>query len=386
MLRKLFRTLMERPDKDVTNIELAGAINYDDSSISKWFNYDTSDLSFRFYLSAIRFLAPEREDELIEIVAMEMVRTENRQNCRHLMEYASTTRNFQLLQNMIDLQKNVSRENKDWAEIYGIALSFQKKSKPLESILQTVERYKPKNHTTRVFSLLLKSNILYRMGEYSFMFKIAKEVEKEIDKIKNVYIKECYSARLSEIFARGYLYQRGDVKKARFYANNVINSKFLCSKFTAHTYHLLGTSYVFENRELSLRYFETYKKLLEQQERNDLINEVTVLDIFFVNTLWGQASSENETCDNLEKMHYYARIGEYEKVNEIFYDREEHSTNPFALCYLGIAKEDPHLLLQSLASFIEKGDRFFAELPRREIEKFPGYIFSATVMCNINIA
>ncbi|MEK5109919.1 AimR family lysis-lysogeny pheromone receptor [Cytobacillus sp. FSL K6-0129] len=385
MLRKIIRSLMERPDKDITNLELAKAINYDDSTISKWFRYE-NELSFPAYLLSIRYLSPEREDELMDIIAEEMINTENRQNCRLMMEYASTRRNFPLLQKLINSQRKAPRPNNDWAAIYDLSLKFQKREHPNEEILNMLIAYKPKTVETKVFLNILKINTLYMIGEYSYMLKLAKSTESDLENITNTYIKETYTSRINEIFARAYLYQRNDVKKARFFAKSIINSKFMCANYTSHLYHLLGTSYVFENRETSLNYFNNYVDILRHQKRFDLVEEVQCLDIFFVNTYWGQTSCENTTNNPLELMHYYAKTGKVDLVEELYMSNKEFKNNPFALCYLGMARSNPQLLLQSVANFIEDGNKFFAEIPRKQLEDYPDLSFSASVMCKIKIA
>jgi hypothetical protein len=383
VLRKLFRTLMEGKDKDVNNAEIAQVLGVCDATISNFFNYK-NELTLTSWLMAIRYLAPEQEEDLVDLIADEMITTENRLNCRLLMEYASTKRNFKMLSKIIDSQKTAPKENKDWAEIYDISLKYQSRQHDNEEIFMELVAYKPKNFETKVFSQILKARIFYMLKEYKSMFRVAKIIEKDVERIKNPYIRESYTARLCELFAHGYLYLRNDVKKARFYANNVINSKLLCPKFTSHMYHLLGTSFVFESYEDSIRYFQQYYNVLKEQGRDDMAEETKNLDIFFTKVLWGQDVKVCETSDTLEQLHYYARKGLAEDFRKAI--KEEHQDDPFALCYNGIINNDPESLLKSISKFIENGNKFFAELPRKEIAKFPAFTFSANLICAMNIA
>jgi hypothetical protein len=383
LLRKLIRSLMEKQEKDVTNTELALATGVCDATISKFFNYK-NELTFTTLVQTVRFLAADKEDEIINDIADEMIETENRLNCRLLMEYASTKRNFGLLEKLINSQMTAPKENKDWAEVYRISLHYQKRDKSNQELLDMIYKYKPKTKETTLFSQIIHARILYMMQEYKMMFKIAKSLEKDIEQIKNVFIRESFTARLCEIFAHGYLYLKADVKKARYYANTVINFKLLCPNFTSHMYHLLGTSFLFEDYEASVSYFDKYYHMLRDQGRSDMAKKVKDLDIFFAKVLWGQETSESETDDTLEKMHYYARLGKSSDVKNLMY--EKLSEDPFALCYQGIAENNPELLLRSAAKFIENGNKFFAELPRKELANFPTYTIPANVICSMNIA
>lgn len=383
MLRKLVRSLMEKPEKDVTNAELAEATGVCDATISKFFNYK-NELTFTTLIQTIRFLAADKEDEIINDITDEMIETEHRLNCRLLMEYASTKRNFDLLEKLIKSQLKAPKENKDWAEVYQISMYYQKREKTNDELLFLLQEYKPKTPEMKIFSQLLLARVYYMMKEYKMMFKTAKIVEKSVEKIKNVFIRESFTARLCEIFAQGYLYVRSDVKKARYYANTVINFKLLCPKFTSHMYHLLGTSFLFESYEKSVDYFTTYYNFLSSQGRSELTKEVLHQDIYFAKVLWGQETSEIDTDDPLEKMHYYARKGDTEAVVSMMCD--DYSENPYALCYQGIAENNPELLLRSAAKFIETGNKFFAELPRKELANYPAYAIPTNVICNMNIA
>lgn len=83
-------------------------------------------------------------------------------------------------------------------------------------------------------------------------------------------------------------------------------------------------------------------------------------------------------------MHYYARKGDTKEVEALL--NEDNCENPFSICYLGIASNNPELLIRSVAKFIDEGNKFFAELPRKELLRFPVYSVSANAICSINIA
>lgn len=383
MYRKLLYSLMERKYRDVKKTELADAIGIHKAELSHFFGY-RNELTFTTWILAIRYLKPEKEREIVAQLADAMIENEERKNCRQLMEYASTQRDFKLLEKLVTTQMNAPKENKTWAQYYSVALKFQQRAESPENLLLEIDKLKPYTNELAAFSSILKALVYYTMQEYKCMFRLAKFAEKQSSMIKDSFIRDCYLARVSEIFARGYLYLKNDVRKARFYANSVLNSKFLHSSYKVHIYHLLGTSYLFEDYDQCIQYFNIYRDLLKGGDSEDLAKEIEEKDIYFAKVLWDRCDETANTSDPIEKMHYLARKGCVKDVENL--SKEVSCDDAFVLCYLGMAYKDPELLLLSMARFIETGDKFFAELPKREIEEHPAYIVPAEVICNIKIA
>ncbi len=388
MYRKLMYSLMEGNDRDINRKELAEIIGADPTQVSCFFNYK-NQLPFASWLLAIRKLRPAEESKYVDIIAEMMINDADRLGCRQLMEYASTNRNFSLLEKLINSQKDDYRENIQWARLYSIAMKYQQRTASNEEILAELDMFKATYSETIVFCNILKASTLYMLGEYKYMFRMAKLAEDQIKHIKNNYIADMYMARLSELFARGYLYLKNEPKLARFYGNMVLNSRYLSESYKTHVYHLMGTTYVFDDYDQSISYFNSYKDALKGGGREDLARGVDELDIFFLKVLWEVPVHENDTNDPLEKMHYYARLGERTKFESLVKEALPED-DPFALCYIGMINNDPEYLLHSIARFVELGNKFFAELPLREIQRmYNGHYYldlAADIISNIKIA
>lgn len=379
MLRKLIHSLVELPEREVKNNEIAAVCGTSESMISQFFGYE-KELSFYHYIAIIRNYSPNRELELVDLIAEEFINLEHRNNCRMIMEYASTTRNFTLLKKMIDSQLNAPKENKDWAKLYSLVLKFQSRSVPADEILIELEEYSPKYLETKALTKILLSMVYYRVGEFKSMQRSICKSEILVESIKNPYIRESFTARVCDVFSRIYLYVKNDPKKARYYANNVINSPIACDKFKVHLYHLIGTSFLFESHEEAVSYFETYKKKLIAQGRFELAEEVKNKDIFFANVLWGIGLEFIETNDDVEECHRLARIGKPVLNLDI-------QNDPFYLSYKGIAEKSAETLMKAAVSFLNSGNKFFANLPINELKKYENYRITAeTLLQNINIA
>lgn len=382
--RKLLSELMEGVERDVTRAELAKAIGSSKSLITGFFE-NHSELSFQQWILIIRYIKPEREDELVETLAEIMISNDDKRNIRTMCEYASTHRKFSLLETLINsIQGSYIAANRDFSQLYELSSRYQQRAVSNEDLLFELEAIQTKTVEGQIFANILKAHILYALKEYKTVFRIGKSVNDHLSKIKNPYLRDSYAGRMSEVLSQGYLFLRNDVKKARYYANNVLNSKYLCEAFKVHTLHLLGTSYLFESHAESVKWFEQYRDKLESYGRYDRADEVDECDIYFANVLWDKEGVTGfGSHDRLERAHYFAKQGDVETVEELCKGKEDDA---FAMCYLGIVNNDPELLLKSMATFIGNGCKYFAELPKRELANHPAFMVSANIISNIQIA
>lgn len=371
-LRKLLRNEMERVGNDVKAIELANELGVDSSTFSHFFNYK-QELNFCNILGAIRYLNPENEESLMAEIINLLVDEDQKMPIRHSMEYLSTSGNLDLLEQVINSQlKSTNKENRDWAEAYLLSTKYQKGTQDDTSLITEINNLKPKFLETRLFLDILKLNLFYRMGHLTVFSELAPQIEKQVLKIKSDFIRCHYLARISEILSKTHLLVFNNTKKARFYANNLLNAEYICANFKYNSYYIVGMSYFFENYEECVKYLETYVTHLEKygkHRREERINNVVNSDIVFAKILWGEDLENFSTSDILEKAHYECRYGDKTKALEIlktFGDKE----NPFYLCYKGMATDNPQLIFESAVKLVAKGQKFFANIPMMQLEKF----------------
>lgn len=382
--RKLMLSLMEGVERDVTKSELAANIGCSKMTISKFFKYSHTDFTFPLWLLSVKFLKPERETEVIAQVGEEWLVDGSLLNIRCMMEYSSINRDFHTLERFIHAQNSAPAVNKDAARTYKIMMDFQQREVSNSDLLTRLEKVRPQSSESAALVTIMKALVNYRLKEYGSMFRLAQIAEEQTSKLKNAYLRDSYMARISEIMARSYLYLRNDVRKARFYANTVVNSRYLSDNYKSHMHHLIGTSFMFEDHAESLRWFESYQEILKGGGRHELAQSVVETDVFFAKVLHDQPVAADETTDKLELMHYYAKRGDFEAVERL--SEEVPQDDPFAMCYLGMARHDPELMLKSTARFVETGNKFFAELPKTAIKLHPMYINSAKIIRNIKLA
>ena len=369
-LVKLIATLMERDDKDVKSKELAQAIGVSEATISRFLDGE-NELSFGSIVKAVRFLVPENH---FEVMAKVIPLIDQPASVRSVLEYYSVNRQLENLAQHIEmLSATTCRTNKDWAKMYAFSAKFQSRKHDNEDFLEELLDYSPKYPETKVFVKLLICRVYYQLRNFKMMFRVAKKVEKAVESLNNEYIRDCYTARLCEIYSQGYLYANGDVDKARFYANNVILSK-IGATYEYYAYYTIGTSFMFESYEKALEHFNKYRELVSKDGREDLTSSIDKKDIPFLQNVWGKKPDNFDIIDETEKAHYYASVGESEKANEIL---NGNSETPFRTYYRGLANKDMRVMYEAMVKFISNGDKFYSNLAKRELSKSETFSFVA---------
>jgi hypothetical protein len=368
-------------DRELKVKQFAKMIGMDEDGLGDFLNRDRLEIPFPCIKKALEILC---EDNLQEYMEYLYNITQKPDNMRMISEYASITRNFPLLEKMIEsLSQSDNKKDKEWAVVYSIAIRFQMRDTDDEKLMGMIDDVKVKLPEMKILKKILRARVMYSMKEYSSMFRIANAANNELSKLKEGYLKRCYQTRINELFAQGYLYVLGETQKARYYANLVLNNEEFCATFKMYAYHIIGTSFLFENYEMAIANFENYKLLLEEHGRDDLVKEVIEKDIFFTKVLWNRDIEGISTTDEIELAHYEAKFGDKKNVPNLL----KNSKCPFALCYNGIATNDPQMLLESFFKFLGKKQKYFANVPARYLEKYPSY--HATVKLaleNINVA
>lgn len=367
-LRKLLRSLMEGKDRDYTNKEIAQIIGKDGALITKFFDYK-NELQFLHWVKIVKALCPQRESDMILFIADKIIKYDSKQCKRYMMEYFSVQKNLDYLEKLVTSEMHSdNKENRDWAKAYGYLLRFQKNELDGEKLLDTIDEYSPSYQVPKLVKRLLKIYGYRTCGYFKRLLNIAKKVEEEIAQVKNDLLQEFFTLRLSEVLSHVYLFANADTKKARFYANNVINSELVCPKFKYNTYYIMGVSFLFESYIDFKKYIDIYLGYSREYKKTDRIKYVKENDLALAAIYWDIKVDSIEGFDILEQAHYLIKNGEIDEAKSIL-EKQENNECPFYLCYKGMAENDPISIMNSIVLFENKGDKFYAQIPKREINK-----------------
>jgi hypothetical protein len=369
-----FENLLSESDMSLS--ELAESIRIPKSQLSAFFSSGgKKTIDFIYFIRAVRLIKPDHEEEFMKKICPEMLRP---QNLRVAMEYAATFNYFNLQRVLYDVNVGLGRENKDYAEVYSIYLDFQEKTKTTEELFAEINDYNPKYLETELFKMIVQCSLYYREKNYREMHRLSTILYKKIGQVKNEYLRESYMARICDIIARTYLFYKNDVKKARFFANALRDNEF-SAKRKIHANYICGISYFYEDYDKAYNHLLAYRDDLISIGNGLAADTIINKEIAFLKNHHFRFD-DFHTNDPAELAHYYAKTGEPDKANRIL-DRMGPLT-AFQQYYKGLAANDPEMLSIAFVEFMRTGERFYASLPKNELNKYENYGFFAELLYN----
>jgi hypothetical protein len=357
--------------------EIAKKIDMPKGQLSSYLSSEgKKTVDIMYGLRLVRMVSPEHEEEYMKAICPKVHRP---QNLRNGLEYASTFMYFDLMREMIEVNQKGNRENRDWAEIYSIYLDFQENGQDINVIKERLNDYQPKFLETEIFYGIFMSSIFYVEKRYDEMYKWSKELYKQVGFVKNDFVRESYMSRICDLIARSYLFYKNDTKKASFFAKTLLDNEFSANR-KYHAYYILALCHFFLDYDRSYHYFRLYYKSMMNIGNEELANIIKNKDIMFLRNVWNKIEEGVAPTDLAEAAHYYAKNGQTDLALSIL-DQFETLT-PFQKYYKALALDDPKLLSESFVDFLTSGNKFFANLPLKELKKYKTYDFFAELLYN----
>lgn len=163
-----------------------------------------------------------------------------------------------------------------------------------------------------------------------------------------------------------YYLLRNEVIMARKYAYRALNQT--CSEgLKVDIHNSLGLSYTFDTYFQGMHHL---KEALKIAKKHNLTNKIYALENFNIPFLAANFNKVDQisTADKSELAHIEIVKGNYSNAVEML--NELSTDSPFALYYMGVAKQDKEILTRSYHSFIEeRSDYFFSKLPLRALRR-----------------
>lgn len=357
--------------KGITNKELAKKWGVSSSVVSDVFN-SKSQMRFYYLSRTLNNLYEERD---IRVQKLERYITNTKaRNLREAMEYLSLRGEFGLLKNVVDKEKESSNcENREWAHVYDLILKRYTSNIPPIEWFRSIEKINrtAKTLEMKILTEILLCQALYQNRNYRSLFDHLKELEIEINKIKNKFIKNSFTVRYKEALSVISL-QSGRVDDSRRASKELLaiyeeDNSFVIPMITA--LGKFGESFIFDNYELAKKYLEeginflsTYSDEGLGKKRGMFQYTLNFLKMFH----WRDLEGLEETLGDIELSYYRFKQGNHKEAERLLLankDSGEVST-PFENFYLGLARNDKDLIMKSLELFEESGNIFYSKLPK----------------------
>ncbi|MFE9082178.1 AimR family lysis-lysogeny pheromone receptor [Bacillus mobilis] len=357
--------------KGITNKELAKKWGCSSGIVSDVFNEKTQ---MRFYYLSKTLINLYDDREIRRSKVKRYISIAKPRSLREAMEYLSSRGEFSLLKSVVESEiDSPNKENREWAGVYELILKrYTEKTKP-KDFYAMIENKNRRAKTTemQILTELLLCQALYQNKNYRSLFDRLSEVEKDINDIKNKFIKNSFMIRYKEAVGVISL-QRGYAAETRSVCKDVINAyendiSFVIPYITA--IGKLGESYFFEDYEKAKFFLEKGIALLDDFSEVGLLKKKEMFQ-YTLNFLKMFHLKDTEGLERLlgdAGMAYFrCRQGNYEEAEQLLMkiERKNGKLTSFETFYLGLARNDRELLKKSLEMFEESGNIFYSKLPK----------------------
>ncbi len=317
--------------------------------------------NFDGFIKAVHEYYPDNYLELLSCFTDEI--SPCKTTARNLLEFLSLNRQFEGVKNLIKKMKERECPNTEWAKAYEILLDYQQNVSTIDydEMLIRVRKLKTNNFELCIFLNILRTYSYHQMGRYNKVADLADEIEFDLKDANTNYLIETFKIRHAETMSYLTLRLNNQPVKAREYADKVINSKiYIGEAFNAYAYFIKGYSYIFNSYEQAKKYLTISRDIYAKLNRSEISKDLDE-KIEFVEVLWGKDINCNYFKNSVLK-----NIELYDDLsNEVKTKIEE----PFLLYLEGKRHKDTNILLNSVISYLNKGDFFLANLPKEELLK-----------------
>lgn len=357
MIASMVEEQIDTLNTHITWKEIAQRLNLDKSTLSKFKNNGT-ELNFFSLYELSKLLYPKKYKKVMRIWCSTFKKPAN---LKHAFEFLSANRFVSELDTIVNSTLKITRSAiiKELCLVYKIIL-LNHKGMFEENYINTANELSLKHPEANALLAISKIYYYNKKGKISKVFSFLKEAEQHNDKVEDCFLKEMYQNRINEMKSVALLFGCGNTKESRVYAEKTIQNNIYCDTFKADSYYRIGMSYLFESPDLCLANLNKAKINYEKDGLSLISEETEESTITFVKIYWGLTKGL-KTNDPSAKAFLEARLGNKDKALEII--RTLNQESPFTKYYEGIAKEDYHILLESLIMFVNNGNYFYAKLP-----------------------
>lgn len=277
---------------------------------------------------------------------------------QNALEYASNHNRTALMEYLLETHSDRKDAIREWISVYSLHSSF----KSMEShivIQQCRELYGNVNAPELKIKLdLIEAAINYQNRKH-LMYEISKRLQGRIEELKKGFIKESFKVRLCSYLAPAVLYVNEDVETAKMLSEEVIKNPVSPSHLIAASYHTMSHAFLFNSVDLSVDYLERAIRLYMSEGNDKRAKILRSNDLAFAKSFHNLTFEVHDLTDE-ELAHQLIVRGETDRAISILESKKE--LDSFGKLYLGIAKNDFTLLLESHGMMARTGNNFFLKI------------------------
>lgn len=224
-------------------------------------------IGFRKLLRMSYILFPTKQESVMSEWCLRLTTTES---IKQSFEYASITRNKELLRKLIEKHDGEKGVIGKYISIYAILYDFYTNRVSAKDLIERLNKVGQLSGELVILAEIIKCYNYYYTEDFPLMLATAKEAERSLGKLgdRQLFIKECYLHRLAEVLGHVSLHLN-DITQARYYANLIINAN-ICPKTVSGAYYILGMTYLPEDANKCISHLLTRYEITKNLGEKDI--------------------------------------------------------------------------------------------------------------------
>ncbi|MBD8076297.1 AimR family lysis-lysogeny pheromone receptor [Bacillus thuringiensis] len=348
-------------EKDITPTKLSKITSLSQSNLWKTMN---GQVPMNFSKLMKILVSTENENEKIKTVQEFLESTKKESDIRTAMYYVYLAGYTDILKELLE-RKCKHTVTKNYKDILKVGLERQSGNLRSKEFFKSLDNLRAKVNLNKV-NVNVLVNLLsvygyFDMGAYNVFTTMHDMIKDKICEMPQGLEKTLIDAELKAICAYAYLMQ-DEVETARCLLFEVLGVQEAPRLLKATAYSVLGESYVFEDAEKSVQYFE--KSL---QELDKITNSKSLLKRKLVENTFSFCCIIHNFPVKLEYIHDKAEqallkisLNEYEEAAKMLYKIENRTA--FQDLYLAVAIENPGLRQKAYHRFLKEGNLFYIKI------------------------
>ncbi|WP_068673754.1 AimR family lysis-lysogeny pheromone receptor [Oceanobacillus sp. Castelsardo] len=314
------------------------------------------------------------QDALRQKYSEEMAMEQMRQFCldstskeiqKKGMEFLFINGYLRELRSLIEKNKqSFDPSNRKWAEVYKIQLQLREGNyKPIE-VLERINQIETNEPELLCLLEFAKVNIQFNMHSYHDLGNAICRYEELLPQIDDYFLVENFKIRY-HLVTLTYTLMQNEIIMTRKHGYKLLN--LTCNpEIQVETHIKLGESYTFDSYSQGMFHLRKALKIAKDNDMTSKIEFIEQTKIPFLAAYFNKTDNIT-TTNKSEQAHLEIMKGNYKKAIEIL--EQVPINTPFEKYYLGKAKQDKSLLIQSYKDFVYKrNDNFFCRLPLHELK------------------
>lgn len=304
------------------------------------------------------------EDEVLELTRKFCLQSSSNEIQKKGMEFLYINGFFDDLKLLI--QKNyesANSVNRRWAEVYQIMLDRRAKQYSPGQMRLRLREITPTDPELRCLIELCIVDTYFSQLDFGKIGNLLDKQQELFDAIHDNFMISCFNLRFyQKLFI--YYWKRNELIMARKYAFRALNqSNSPATKASMHVN--LGLTYSFDTYYQGMYHLKEALKISKQYNLQRYIHTIENHNIPFLSAHFKRPNNI-VTTDISEQAHLEIAKGNNDKAIELL--RGIELTSPFKMYYMGLAKQDKHMLNESCKMFVERSDYFYSRLPMNAIK------------------